>query len=169
MISVLDSIEYFENLARSHKKIKHTDEKKAFSHGDIDELLNDISGHSTDGYSLLFENGDGSVKGENEDQAIETGHFAVVICRPVNNGDKSDQAQAENESKQILFQILAKMQKDKSDEVALVLDFDLLSFQYEKIYGFGNNHFGYRGQFNLIVAALDPFNPDDWEFPEDED
>jgi hypothetical protein len=166
MINHQELIEYFESLATNHADIAHqagVHEKNAFLYGDVEMLLEDISGTNSSGYMMLFECGSGKLDGPDEVNLYDRAEVAFVICKSVLEGDRLQQREVEHNCKTIGLQVMKRIQKDRNDETPeWLMDFDLNDVNYMRVYGFGNNHFGVRFQFSIVDSAQLNYDENKW-------
>jgi|GEM_PF-5015130 hypothetical protein len=159
-------IAYFENLAAQHKLIAHdkdTAKKRAFLYGDVEMLLEDIAGTHSPGYIMLLETGSGTLDGPDEVNLYDNTEVAFIICKSVREGNRAEQRTTEEACKNLGLQIMKRIQRDRTLEVPeWLMNFDLNRVRYARVFGFGNNHFGFRFEFTITDSAQLTYNPADW-------
>lgn len=159
-------IEYFELLATKHKSIAHdpfVSQKKAFLYGDVEMLVEDIAGVHSPGFIMLLETGSGSLDGPNEDNLYDNVDVAFIICKSVKEGDRLEQRDVEEACKKIGMQVVKRVQRDRNQKfVDWLMDFNLTRIRYQRVFGFGNNHFGFRFEFQLTDSAQLTYDADAW-------
>ncbi len=157
MIDTSELIDYFENLATLNKSIAHNPdvyEQNAFLYGDLETLLEDISGRNSSNFIMLLETGSGELTGPDEFHLFDSADVAFVICKSVKQDDRMMQRLVERDCKKIGMRIIKRIQRDRDNgEVDFLVDFNLNKVKYMKVYGFGQNHFGYRFQFSIDDSA----------------
>jgi hypothetical protein len=165
MIDFTELKNYFEQLATQHKLIAHNQNvegENAFLFGDVEILMNDVSGCNSNSYTLLFEYGDLTLAGANEDSLFENSPVAIIICKSVPERDYTEQNIVEDTSYQICRQILARMKKNRNQGLKIMEHIDFSQMRFQKVYGFGNNHFGWRMEVNLQQASPVVDDPAAW-------
>lgn len=166
MIPHTQLIDYFEKLAAQHKDINHqagTHRNNAFLYGDVEMLLEDISGTNSSGFIMMLEAGSGRLDGPDEVNLYDNTDVAFVICKSVKEGDRAAQRITEEACKEIGLQIMKRVQRDRNnEEPEWLMDFDLNNVSYQRVFGFGNNHFGYRFQFTITESAQLVYDPTKW-------
>lgn len=166
MIAHVELIEYFENLATQHKSIAHdknTPKKRAFLYGDVEMLLEDIAGTHSPGFMMLLETGSGSLDGPDEVNLYDNTDVAFIICKSVKEGNREEQRTTEEFCKNIGLQVMKRIQRDRNnEEPEWLMNFDLNRVRYSRVFGFGNNHFGFRFEFTITDSAQLQYTPTDW-------
>lgn len=155
-----DYISYFENIARRHKSILHTDSAKHFYRMDIDEVL---TGLRTDiRYKvLILENHEGKFTDQLSDNIyeIQSGAF-LVLDNLAKNGDYNAIATIQDACYQIGLDIYSWIKKDKAARVLPGIDIN--SFAYQKVGPLFDNAYGYRFTFNISKANGLAFDASKW-------
>lgn len=162
MISHEDYIAYFKDIAIRHVDLKHTDNTKAFHIIRMDELVGDTSGKFAK-RCLILECESGNITGPSWEQLYDQPDMAFVIAEACKFEDRVKEEEILDHMKRIGFDILAKMKKDYKQKHALMKSVEPNSFQYQKVYGFGDNHFGWRFQFRIADNTSLVYNPDVWD------
>lgn len=164
MIDPKAAEDYFENLASLHPDILHEKDvpgKIGFHSGDELILLNDIAGNNSTGFVVMFEHGSGQLFG-NDVSLFDKSEGSLSVCKIVTEGDYAMQKQVLKDCKRILKDLLAKMKYDRDHNHTFLKDFELPGIRYQMIYGFGNNHFGYRMVLDLNAPVSIVYNPALW-------
>lgn len=153
-------VSYFENIARRHKQILHTDNEKHFYRMDIEEV---ITGLRTDiNYkALVLENHEGIFYDKNSDNIYEMQSGAFLVLDNLNSpGDTNLQMQIMDECFSIGVDILSWIRKDRRSFLLKALDIN--SFKYNKVGPIFDNAYGYRFPFKLDKPNGLKFEPAKW-------
>jgi len=164
MTNFSDLITYFENLARKHISIQHTDNEKHFFRFEIDEVLNGIQ-RSDVAYPMLVLEGYGYDYTDNKsDNIIRNRDTAFVLMDAC--PDMSDYSALHtiwDELESIADDILVKMKSDKTNPLTPVIrNFDFSSVQVNLIANEIGNSVGLRVSFKVSSPMLSDINPERW-------
>jgi hypothetical protein len=161
MISHNDYVTYFKEIAIKHKQLLHTENSKVFHEVSMDLIAGDTSGMFAK-TCMLLETESGRIYGPNWSTMYDTPDFAFVIAKSCKLDNRTEERQILDDCKRIGFQILAKIKKDYMAGHALMKLVDIGSFQYAKVYGFGDNHFGWRFTLTMKDNAALKYEAADW-------
>ena len=154
-------IEYFENLARKHKGIGHSDTDKHFFRMELDEVLAGINRTNVTTPSLILEGYSYDYTDNKSDNLIKNRHGAFLLLDKIS--DKSDYEGIQeiwNEMEMIGDDILAKIKADKKNHTAPVIrDFDFSQVEATLIASEMDNHYGIR--YTYTISSAHPTESDD--------
>lgn len=162
MISHNDYIAYFKDIAIKHKQLLHTENSKVFHEVDMQLISGDTSGKFAN-TCLLVETESGRLTGPNWNTLYDNPDIAFVVAKSCRVEDIAQERQILHDTKVIGFQIWAKIKKDYMASHPLMKLVDIGSLQYNKVYGFGDNHFGWRFTLSMKASEHLQYDADDWE------
>lgn len=140
-------ISYFENLARKHKSILHTDAQKHFYRLDIEEVLTGL--RTPIKYpALILEMHEGRILNNASDNIrdLQTGAF-MIVKQVSKKDDFKEEMSALEECLNIGYDIIARMWQDRHNRV--LNSFDIGTVNYSKVGPVFDNAYGYRFTFGL--------------------
>lgn len=161
MISHIDYITYFKEIAIKHKSLMHTENSKVFHEIDMELISGDTSGKFAN-TCLLVETESGRLTGPNWNTLYDSPDIAFIVAKSCKVEDFEMERQILHDTKVIGFQIWAKIKKDYMAGHTLMKLVDVGSLQYNKVYAFGDNHFGWRFTLSMKSNEHLTYNPDDW-------
>jgi hypothetical protein len=157
-------IAYFENIARTHVEIQHTDNEKHFFRFELDEVLNGIQ-RSDVSYPMLILEGYGYDYTDNKsDNIIKNRNTAFILldhCPDISDYEKVHEIWDNLES--IADDILIKMKHDKRNTLTPVIrGFEYSSIESKLIANEIGNSIGIRINFTVSTPVPSDINPGRW-------
>lgn len=159
-----DLITYFENIARKHKDIGHTDSEKHFFRMEIDEVLGGISRTDVKHPFLILEGYGFSYTDNKSDNLLKHREGAFILLDHVS--DPTDFAAihaAWDRMEQIGEEILVKIKTDKHNPLTPVIrDFDFSQVQGTIIANEIDGNYGIRFTYSLTSSRPSDIDPEKW-------
>lgn len=157
-------ITYFENLARTHVEIQHTDNEKHFFRFELDEILSGIN-RSDVAYPMLALEGYSFKYSDNRsDNIIKNRETAFVLmdhCPDIS--DYTNVHAIWNKLEAIADDILIKMKNDKHNPLIPVIRiFDFSSVDVHLVANEIGNSIGIRVSFTIAAPVPSDVNPERW-------
>jgi hypothetical protein len=157
-------IEYFEDIARTHVEIQHTDNEKHFFRFELDEVLNGIQ-RSDVAYPMLILEGYGYDYTDNKsDNIIKNRSSAFILLDHC--PDISDYANVHaiwDKLETIGNDILIKMKSDKQNPLTPVIrGFEYSSIESKLIANEMGTSIGIRINFTISAPVPSDVDPDRW-------
>ena len=168
MAKFSDLISYFEEIARRHGEIRHTDREKHFFRMEIDEVLAGINRTDAAFPMLILEGYGYGFTDNRSDNILKNRSGAFVLLGYVNDiTDYGATHQQWDYLEEIADDILAKIKADKRNpQTPVVRDFDFESVDVSLIMNEIGNNAGLRITYRL--TSPQPMLPDPAKWlPED--
>lgn len=163
MVTLTEYIAYFENIAKNHKAIKHSNTQKHFFKIDLEEL---ISGLKTAIVypALVLEGYDFSFIDNVSDNILKQRTCAFsILLKPKNTGDFKEIYSLYDIAEGIVNDIINLMWDHKRQRGhTIVADFDLNSIEVLPISGIVENAVGYRVSFNMETGHDPEVTENNW-------
>jgi hypothetical protein len=157
-------IAYFENLAKAHIEIRHTDNEKHFFRFELDEVLNGIQRTDVAYPMLVLEAYSYDYTDNKSDNILKnrSGAFILLDHCP----DISDYAKVHaiwDKLESIADDILVKIKSDKRNPITpVVRGFEFSSVESKLIANEIGNSIGIRLTFTISAPVPTDVNPDKW-------
>jgi hypothetical protein len=162
-----DALSYFENVAKKHVQILHTDSEKHFfrtrSLATLDELLNDLS--TANFPALMVHDTIDGMLGDfgQSDSYIDEPQFIFYVLQRVDFGDHVAVDDAIQQCRQIGKSILARMLRHKV-RGEHGLDFlDMSRISYQSVGPIHDNVYGMMYMMSVADDAGLLYNAEDWD------
>lgn len=157
-------VSYFENLARLHKDIGHTDSEKHFFRMEVDEVLAGINRTDVKYPFLILEGYSYDFTDNKSDNLLKNRQGAFMLLDHVS--DSSDY-QAIHEvwenMEEIGDELLVRMKADKRNPLApAVHDFDFSSVEALLIANEMDGNYGIRFTYVLTSPGTNEVDPNKW-------
>lgn len=164
MAKFSDLISYFENLARKHKSILHTDNEKHFFRMEIDEVLAGIN--RTDvAYPMLILEGYGfGFTDNNSDNLLKNRQGAFILLDHLSDTSNHNLIhQKWDELEEIATDVIVKIKSDKRNPMTpVVRNFDYDSINVSLLLNQIGNDVGIRVTYTITSPVETEINPDRW-------
>ena len=159
-----DLIAYFENIARSHVDIRHTDNEKHFFRMEIDEVLAGINRTDVKHPYFILESYDFDYGDNKSDNILKKRNGAFVLLDHVDDATDNDAIQeVRNRMEAIGDEILIKIKTDKRNPlVKAVRDINLDEVKGVLISNEIDNNHGLRFTFSITSPLSTDVNPEKW-------
>jgi hypothetical protein len=157
-------VTYFENLARLHKEIGHSDTEKHFFRMEIDEVLAGITRTDVK-YPLLILEGYGyDFADSKSDNLLKNRNGAFMLLDHVSDPSDFDAIHAVwDHMEEIGDEILVRMKTDKYNPLAPVIrDFQFSSAQATLIANEIDGSYGIRFTYTLTSPRSNDVDPEKW-------
>ncbi|NQU51637.1 MAG: hypothetical protein HQ522_03765 [Bacteroidetes bacterium] len=159
-----DLITYFENIARKHVDILHSDAEKHFFRMEIDEVLAGINRTDVNFPMLILEGYGFGFTDNKSDNLLKNREGAFILLDHIS--DTSDHNlihQKWDELEEIATEIILKIKTDKqSRTVPVVRNFDFESVNASLILNELGNDVGIRVSYSIASPTTNDINPDKW-------
>jgi hypothetical protein len=159
-----DLIAYFENLARRHVDIQHSESEKHFFRMEIDEVLAGINRTDVKHPYFILEGYSFNFSDNRSDNVLKSREGAFVLLDQVN--DPTDYAAIHNawqRMEAIGDDILVKIKADKRNPlVKAVRDFDFTKVEATLIANEMDGNYGMRFTYSLASPLPTDVDPDKW-------
>ena len=157
-------ISYFENLARLHKDIGHTDSEKHFFRMEFDEVLNGISRTDVKYPFLILEGYSYDFTDDRSDNLLKNRRGAFMLIDHVCDQSDYDLVQRVWENmEEIGDELLMKMKKDKRNPLATAIrDFDFSKVEATLLANEIDGNFGLRFTYVLTSPQNNDVDPGKW-------
>lgn len=159
-----DLIAYFENLARRHVDIQHSESEKHFFRMEIDEVLAGINRTDVRHPYFILESYDFDYADNKSDNLLKKRNGAFVLLDKVDDSTDFDAIQeVRNRMEAIGDEILVKIKADKRNPlVKAVRDINLDEVKGVLISNEIDNNHGLRFTFSISSPMSTDVNPDKW-------
>ncbi|MGQ7868693.1 hypothetical protein [Sunxiuqinia sp. sy24] len=157
----LDLISYFENLARRHVAIRHTDKEKHFFRLELDEVLGGMNRSDVSFPMLILEGYSFDYTDNKSDNLLKNRRGAFMLIDHLSDtSDYNRMHQIWEEMEQIGDDILAKIKADKRNpQTPAVRNFDFASVDANLLMTEFGNNVGIR--FTYTLSAAQPTDVDE--------
>ena len=164
MTNFSDLVNYFEGLARRHKSILHTDQKKHFFRFEIDEVLAGINDPDANYPMLIMEGYMFDYTDNHSDNILKNRRGAFVLLDHVDDISDYNEVHGRWDALEIIGdQILAKIKADKRNPLTpVVRSFNLASVEARLIQNELGSDAGIRYTFAISSPAPTDVDPDEW-------
>lgn len=159
-----DLIAYFENIARRHVDIRHTDNEKHFFRMEIDEVLAGINRTDVKHPYFILESYDFDYNDNRSDNLLKKRNGAFVLLGHVDDATDNDAIQeVRNRMEAIGDEIMIKIKADKRNPlIKAVRDINLDEVKGVLISNEIDNNHGLRFTFSISSPLSTDVNPDKW-------
>jgi hypothetical protein len=157
-------VSYFENLARLHKDIGHTDSEKHFFRMEVDEVLGGINRTDVKYPFLILEGYSYDFTDNKSDNLLKNRRGAFILMDHVPDSSDYETIQQVWESmEEIGDELLVRMKADKRNPLApAVRDFDFSSVEAMLIANELDGNYGIRYTYTLTSLRTNEVNPEKW-------
>jgi hypothetical protein len=156
-------VQYFEDLAKQHVTIAHSQTHKAFFRLELDEVVEGLR-NNINYPALVLEGYDINFKDNRSDNVIKQRGTAFIIVKRVARGDFNAIHAAYDEMEEIGDDILARMRHDKSQRRSPIRDFNMDNVEATIINWFVDSGlYGIRYNFTIDSTFDTDMNPDKWQ------
>ena len=155
MTKFSDLVTYFENIARLHKSIAHTESEKHFFRFEIDEVLAGLNRTDSEYPMLILEGYHYDFTDNRSDNILKNRRGAFTLLQKITDITDHDEIhQAWDDLEQIGDDILALIKADKYNPLTpVVRDFQFSSVDARTILNEIGNDAGIRYSFTLTSPA----------------
>jgi len=164
MANFSDLITYFENIARNHIEIRHSETEKHFFRMELDEVLAGVNRTDVNYPMLILEGYGFNFTDNRSDNILKNREGAFILMGYVNDiSDYNAIHQQWDYLEEIGDDILAKIKSDKRNpETRVVRNFDFNHVEAQLIMNEIGNNVGIR--FRYIITSPTPGNvdPEKW-------
>lgn len=164
MAKFCDLISYFENLARKHNDILHSDGEKHFFRMEIDEVLEGINRTDVAYPMLILEGYSFDFTDNKSDNLLKNRQGAFILLDHISdNSDHNTIHQKWDELEEIATEILVKIKSDKLNPLTpVVRNFDFESVNVSLILNQIGNDVGVRITYTITSPVTNEPNPGKW-------
>jgi hypothetical protein len=164
MAKFSDLISYFENLARKHTDILHSDGEKHFFRMEIDEVLEGINRTDVAYPMLILEGYSFDFTDNKSDNLLKNRQGAFILLDHISdNSDHNTIHQKWDELEEIATEILVKIKSDKINPLTpVVRNFDFESVNVSLILNQIGNDVGVRITYTISSPVTNEPNPGKW-------
>jgi len=164
MAKFSDLISYFENLARKHTDILHSDGEKHFFRMEIDEVLEGINRTDVAYPMLILEGYSFDFTDNKSDNLLKNRQGAFILLDHISdNSDHNTIHQKWDELEEIATEILVKIKSDKINPLTpVVRNFDFESVNVSLILNQIGNDVGVRITYTITSPVTNDPNPGKW-------
>lgn len=168
MSTYLDYEDYFREIARRNKKIRHSDDNKNFIRLNINysELTNGLKNkvNLKDNYVLILESYEARIDDNFSDNKRNNRLGGFMIVKKPENQNQDSEAIILDQAETIVLQIFSFMKKDAESAHPLMRHLKIGSLNYAKVTGLADGAIGWAAQFDFDKSANQElkYNPDDW-------
>jgi hypothetical protein len=164
MAKFADLISYFENIARKHKDILHTDHEKHFFRMEIDEVLEGINRSDVAYPMLILEGYSFDFTDNKSDNLLKNRQGAFILLDNISdNSDHNTIHQKWDDLEEIATEILVKIKSDKKNPLTpVVRNFDFESVNVSLILNQIGNDVGVRITYTITSPITNDPNPEKW-------
>ena len=160
-------VSYFENLARLHKDIGHTDSEKHFFRMEVDEVLAGINRTDVQYPFLILEGYSYDFTDNKSDNLLKNRRGAFMLIDHVSDPSDFEAIQTVWENmEEIGDEILVRMKADKRNPLApAVRDFDFSSVEAMLIANEMDGNYGIRFTYVLTSPKTNEVDQSKWITP----
>ena len=164
MAKFSDLISYFENLARKHTDILHSDGEKHFFRMEIDEVLEGINRSDVAYPMLILEGYSFDFTDNKSDNLLKNRQGAFILLDHISdNSDHNSIHQKWDELEEIATEILVKIKTDKTKTPTnIIRDFNFESVNASLILNQIGNDVGIRITYTITSPITNSLNPTKW-------
>jgi hypothetical protein len=160
-----DLIAYFENIARKHVDISHSDNEKHFFRMEIDEVLAGINRTDVNYPMLILEGYGFAFTDNNSDNLLKNREGAFILLDHIS--DTSDHNlihQKWDELEEIATEIILKIKTDKKKRtIPVVRNFNFESVNGSLLLNEIGNDVGIRISYSIASPTINDIDPDKWK------
>ena len=160
-------VSYFENLARLHKDIGHTDSEKHFFRMEVDEVLGGINRTDVKYPFLILEGYSYDFTDDKSDNLLKNRRGAFMLIDHVSDQTDFESIQSAWENmEKIGDELLVKMKADKRNPLApAIRDFDFSTVEASLLANESDGNYGIRFTYVLTSLQSNEVNTDKWLIP----
>ena len=164
MAKFKDLITYFENIARNHQNILHTDEVKHFFRMEIDEVLAGINRTNVAYPMLILEGYAFALTDNRSDNILKNREGAFILLDHISDvSDHNAIHDKWDELEEIATEILIRIKTDKKNPLTpVVRNFDFDSINASLILNEIGNDVGIRVSYTITSPVINDVNPEKW-------
>jgi hypothetical protein len=164
MAKFSDLILYFENLARTHVDILHSDSEKHFFRMEIDEVLEGINRTDVAYPMLILEGYSFEFTDNKSDNLLKNRQGAFILLDHISdNSDHNSIHQKWDELEEIATELLLKIKSDKLNPLTpVVRNFDFASVNVALLLNQIGNDVGVRITYTITSPVTIDLNPEKW-------
>jgi hypothetical protein len=164
MAKLSQLVSYFENLARSHKDIGHSDLEKHFFRMEVDEVLAGINRTDVQYPFLILEGYSYDFTDNKSDNLLKNRRGAFILMDHVSDpSDYQSIQQVWENMEEIGDQLLIRIKADKRNpRIAAVRDFDFSSVEALLIANEIDGNYGIRFTYTLTSPHPNEIDPTKW-------
>jgi hypothetical protein len=157
-------VNYFENLARNHKDIGHSNSEKHFFRMEVDEVLGGINRTEVRHPFLILEGYGYDFTDDKSDNLLKNRRGAFMLIDHVSDLSDFEAIQDVWEKmEEIGDELLVKIKADKRNPLApAIRDFDFSSVEASLLANESDGNFGIRFTYVLTSPCSNEVNPDKW-------
>ena len=157
-------VSYFENLARLHKDIGHTDSEKHFFRMEVDEVLGGINRTDVKYPFLILEGYSYDFTDSKSDNLLKNRRGAFILMDHVpDSSDYETIQQVWENMEEIGDELLVRMKTDKRNPLSpAVRDFEFSSVEAMLIANELDGNYGIRYTYTLTSQRTNEVNPEKW-------
>ena len=157
-------VTYFENLARMHKEIGHTDSEKHFFRMEVDEVLAGINRTDVKHPFLILEGYGYDFTDNKSDNLLKNRRGAFMLIDHVSDITDFDAIHAVwDHMEEIGDELLVRMKADKRNPLApAVRNFEFSSSEATLIANESDCNYGIRFTYTLTSPRSNDVDPDKW-------
>ncbi len=157
-------VTYFENLARQHRDIGHTDSEKHFFRMETDEVLGGINRTDVNYPMLIMEGYSYDFTDSKSDNLLKNRRGAFMLLDHVSDPTDFDAMhRAWEKMEEIGDELILRMKADKRNPYSPVIrDFQFSGVEATLIANEIDNNCGIRYTYTLTSPLSNDVNPDKW-------
>ncbi|MFZ4412926.1 MAG: hypothetical protein ACOYOV_07570 [Bacteroidales bacterium] len=115
-------VAFFEELAKQHKKIDHSDLNKHFYRMELDEFASGVNNFI--GYNMIMEVIPFGYDGSNRDNSFKTREVSFMVVKSIKEVNKAAKSLAFDECESIVDDILSKLNNARCGFNGTIITFD---------------------------------------------
>ena len=155
--------DYFENIARSHVEIQHTDQEYHFFRIDAEEYLTKIN-TSVNYPFLSLESYDSNFNASSNDNVAITRQIAFMLVDSYKQGDYDAINEIYDRMEQVALDIINKINEDQKANIKLVRDFSYNSVNIQSLPPNPvHKYTGVRVTMSFDSKYNTAYNPEKWK------
>lgn len=157
-------VTYFENLARTHKDIRHSDSEKHFFRMEVDEVLAGINRTDVKHPFLILEGYGYDFTDNKSDNLLKNRSGAFILLDHVSDPSNFDAIHdVWDRMEEIGDEILVRMKADKRNPATpAIRNFEFSSSEATLIANQMDGNYGIRYTYTLTSPRSNEVNPDKW-------
>jgi hypothetical protein len=156
--------EYFENLARQHVAVKHTEVDPHFFRINLEDIISGLKNHDANP-AVFLELPEARIHGETSDNSFLSRYCAVTFMKKVPPDDRVAEIEAYDNMEALGIDFMSRLNRDyKNFSNRLIKEFDYKNIPIYKVGPMMHSMYGMRFEISIGEPATNfmIYNPANW-------